>query len=419
MKKMSKVLALILALAMVLTGCSTGDNGSTAADTTTAAPAADSTTAAPAADSTTAAPAADSTTAAPAEDNKATFKIGIMTDTVTQGEEAYRTAEEMVAKYGEDRVVHMTFPDKASSEQEVTISTFMSLASDPDMKVIVAAYAMEGTTAAFQKIREVRPDIVLLGGAPTEDPAVLSGAADLIVGMDYIGMGTEVAETAKRMGATTLVHYSFPRHMANSIYLARHDAMQAKCKELGIEFVDGTTPDPMAEAGVSATQQFIMEDVPRKVEQYGKQTAFFSTNVGMHEALIKSIYEQGALFPHPDTPSPFYCYPGALGIEVPAEKNGDADWMVEQIAAKLSENGMSGRMGVWMPPAMPLVIESLCEYGNRVVSEGYGEGEFLQPQILEDVVKDLGEGRYSCSVYTEGDFNNYYVYLSETVLIGE
>ena len=302
MKKASKILALVLALAMVLTACGSSETQTTADAGTTAAPETKAQTEA----AQTEAPQTEAPqTEAP--QTEATFKIGIMTDTVTQGEEAYRTAEEMVAKYGEDRVVHMTFPDKASSEQEVTISTFMSLASDPDMKVIVAAYAMEGTTAAFQKIREVRPDILLLGGAPTEDPAVLSGAADLIVGMDYIGMGTEVAETAKRMGATTLVHYSFPRHMANSIYLARHDAMKAKCEELGIEFVDGTTPDPMAEAGVSATQQYIMEDVPRKVEQYGKQCAIFSTNVGMHEALIKSIYEQGALFPHPDTPSPFYC----------------------------------------------------------------------------------------------------------------
>lgn len=86
----------------------------------------------------------------------------------------------------------------------------------------------------------------------------------------------------------------------------------------------------MAEAGVTATQQYILEDVPRKIEQYGKETAFFSTNVGMHEALIKSIYEGGALFPHPDTPSPFYCYPGALGIEVPDDKNGDAQWMCDR-----------------------------------------------------------------------------------------
>lgn len=345
------------------------------------------------------------------------FKIGIMTDTVTQGEEAYRTAEKMVEKYGEDMIVHRTFPDKASSEQETTISTILSLAADPEVKVIVAAYAMEGTTAAFQKVRETRPDILLLGGAPTEDPGVLGPACDLLVSTDFIGMGAGVAETAEKMGATTLVHYSFPRHMANPIYLARHDKMKETCEELGIEFVDGTAPDPMAEAGVTATQQFILEDVPRKVDQYGKDTAFFSTNIGMHEALIKSIYETGALFPHPDTPSPFYAYPGALGIEVPDDKTDDAEWMCDQISKKLAENNMTGRMGVWMPPSLPLIIESLTEYGVRIIEGGYDPDEYLQVDILNTILEETTDGRYSCSLYTGEDIPNFYVYLSVTVLL--
>ena len=35
-------------------------------------------------------------------------KIGIMSGTVSQGEEEYRAGEEMVAKYGADRVIHVT-----------------------------------------------------------------------------------------------------------------------------------------------------------------------------------------------------------------------------------------------------------------------------------------------------------------------
>lgn len=400
---MKKTLTFVLVLAMALMSC-----------VGCSQPAAEP---APAAEETTTA-AEEAAAEQPNEVNPdATYKIAIMTDTVTQGEEAYRTAEELVAKYGADRIIHSTFPDKASSEQETTISNFLALAADPDVKVVIAAFAMEGTTAAFQKIREVRPDILLLGGAPTEDPAILGPTCDLVVGIDYIGMGNEVAETAKAMGATTLVHYSFPRHMANSIYLARHDAMQARCAELGIEFVDGTTPDPMAEAGVTATQQYILEDVPRKIEQYGKETAFFSTNVGMHEALIKSIYEGGALFPHPDTPSPFYCYPGALGIEVPDDKNGDAQWMCDQISAKLAENNMTGRMGVWMPPALPLIITSLCEYGFRIMDGGFAPEEYLQIDILNDILSEASEGRYSCNQYTGAEIANYYVYLSETVVL--
>lgn len=49
-------------------------------------------------------------------------KIGIMTGTVSQGEEEYRAAEEIIQKYGKDRVIHVTYPDKFMDEQETTIS---------------------------------------------------------------------------------------------------------------------------------------------------------------------------------------------------------------------------------------------------------------------------------------------------------
>lgn len=349
------------------------------------------------------------------EEKKETkYKIGLMTCTVSQGEEEYRTAEKLVEEYGEDVIIHRTFPDKASTEQETTISTMLSLAADPDVKAIVACFAVEGTTAAFEKVREIRPDILLIGGAPTEDPNILAKAADIVIGMDYVGMGTEVAETAHKMGAKTMVHYSFPRHMANPIYLARHDKMKEKCEELGITFVDGTSPDPMGEGGLSSTQQFILEDVPRKIEEYGKDTAFFSTNIGMHEPMIKCIFEGGALFPHPDTPSPFYAYPGALGIEVPEDKAGDAEYMVEQISAKLEEAGMSGRMGTWLPPMMPLLIRGGVTYAMKHIEGNYEEA--LDEELLSEVLNELGEGRITMSPYND-ELSNYYVVLSETILM--
>lgn len=357
----------------------------------------------------------ENTEQSPSENTEAkNYKIGLMTCTVSQGEEEYRAAESLVQEFGEDVIVHRTFPDKASTEQETTISTMLSLAADPDVKAIVACFAVEGTTAAFEKVREVRPDILLIAGAPTEDPNILAKAADIVVGMDYVGMGAEVAETAREMGAATMVHYSFPRHMANPIYLARHDTMKAKCEELGIQFVDGTSPDPMGEGGLSSTQQFILEDVPRKIAEYGKDTAFFSTNIGMHEPLIKCIYEGGALFPHPDTPSPFYAYPGALGIQIPEDKAGDADYMVEQISAKLAEKDMTGRMGTWLPPMMPLLIRGSVNYAMQHIEGDYKEA--LDVELLNNVLNELGGGRITLKPYSD-QLVNYFVVLSKTILM--
>ena len=48
-------------------------------------------------------------------------KVAIVTNTVSQNEEEYRSAQEMVKKYG-DRIVHVTWPDNFMAEQEQTQS---------------------------------------------------------------------------------------------------------------------------------------------------------------------------------------------------------------------------------------------------------------------------------------------------------
>ena len=66
--------------------------------------------------------------------------------------------------------------------------------------------------------------------------------------------------------------------------------MRQTCEELGIEFVDATAPDPTGDAGLSGAQQFILEDVPKMVDKYGKDTAFFSTNCAMQIPLVKATF---------------------------------------------------------------------------------------------------------------------------------
>jgi len=87
-----------------------------------------------------------------------TFKIGIMTGTVSQGEDEYRAAEQMKAKYG-DRIVHVTYPDNFMQEQETVIGQITGMASDPEVKAIVICQGVPGTAAAIDKIRETRKDL--------------------------------------------------------------------------------------------------------------------------------------------------------------------------------------------------------------------------------------------------------------------
>lgn len=316
---------------------------------------------------------ADSGSEAPAEDTAAAsnFKIGIMTGTVSQNEEEYRAAENVQAKYGKDRVLIMTYPDKFMDEQETTIANLVSMASDPEVKALIIVQAVPGTSAAIEKVKELRDDLLIIAGTPGEDPKMIADKADVVLAMDELGMGATIPEQAQKQGAEVFVHYSFPRHMSYALLAARRDLMKEKCEEIGLQFVDATAPDPTGDAGVSGAQQFILEDVPRMVEKYGKNTAFFSTNCSMQVPLISASLDEGAIYPQPCCPSPYHGFPSALGIEIPEEKKGDIDFAVEQIKKEIAAKGGTGRFSTWPVPVAMMFVEASADYAFA-----WGEGEF-------------------------------------------
>jgi hypothetical protein len=345
------------------------------------------------------------------------YKIGIMTGTVSQGEEPYRAAEKMKAKYG-NMVIHQTYPDKFTTEQETTVSTAMSIASDPDTKAIIFMIGVVGTAAAMDKIRQARPDILLMAGTPGDDPAVIAKNADIVYQPNIAEMGTEVAEAAAKMGAKTLVHYSFPRHMSQQVNISRRDKMKAASERLGLKFVEGTSPDPMSDAGVAGTQQFMLEDIPRKVKEYGKDTAFFGTNAGMQDAMCKAVIETGAIYPHPDNPSPYNAYPAALGISIPDDKKADLKFIMAEISKRLAEKNMSGRAGTWSVPLNLMQVEAAFMYA-REFCEGRTNGK-VDAVVFKKVFEDYAGGPLIISNYknvTTGEaYKNFFEIIGNLVI---
>ncbi|MGH7740544.1 MAG: DUF3798 domain-containing protein [Candidatus Eiseniibacteriota bacterium] len=278
---------------------------------------------------------------------RAGFKIGIMTSTVSQGEEDYRASQQIAARYP-GRVKTVTFPDNFSSEVETVISQLVGLASDPQVKVVIAAQAIPGSVAAARKIREQRPDVLIGFMLPHEDPDITQQVCDLSAQPDELARGVSIVESAAQMGAKHFVHYSFPRHMAMVLLARRRDIMISECAKRGMQFHFVTAPDPTGESGLPGTQQFIFEDVPRELAKYGPQTAFFSTNDGMQEPLIKAILNaRQGYFVEQSTPAPTGGFPAALGLSIPPEKAGDMAWINAENQRLIAEHGMSGHFGTW------------------------------------------------------------------------
>ncbi|SET08871.1 Protein of unknown function [Natronincola peptidivorans] len=291
------------------------------------------------------------------------FKIGLATSTVSQNEEEFRAAEKMVAKYGADVIRHVTYPDRFMQEQETTIAQIVALAADPEVKAIIVVQAVPGTAAAIDRIKETRDDIAFIVGNPHEDPDLITARADIVLDVDQLTRGRSIVEDAQKMGAETFVHYSFPRHMSYELLSQRRDIMKNTAAELGMNFVEVDAPDPTGDAGIPGTQQFILEDIPRQVAALGKDTVFFGTNCAMMEPMIRSIMNEGAIYTEQCCPSPYHAYPGAFGIEIPADKAGDVDFMLAQIRAKVAEGDNTGRMASWAVPASMAMVEAGVEYG--------------------------------------------------------
>lgn len=354
---MKKVISILLVFAMIfsLAACAQPAQAPAPAPAETPAPAAPAET-----------PAAP---AAPAAE-KATFegKIAIVTNTLSQNEEEYRSAQEMVSRYGEDKVSHVLWPDNFMTEQEQMISTITKIGSDPEVKALIINQAVPGTNAAVDKLLETRDDMFIAYCAPQENPPDVSQRADLILQPDELGMGNSIPEQAKKMGAETFVHYSFPRHMSVVLLAARRDLMIAKCEEIGLKFVFATAPDPTGDAGVPGAQQFILEDVPKLVKEYGKNTAFFSTNCAMQTPLIKAVYDAGAIYPQPCCPSPYHGFPAALGIESSGYTVDAMAQVISETAKKLKEGGVLGRMSTWPVPVAMMNTIAASEYAIKWIN---------------------------------------------------
>ena len=338
------------------------------------------------------------------------YKIGIMTGTVSQGEEEFMAAQDMIDKYGEDVIIHRTYPDKFMDEQETTITQIVSMASDPKVKVMVICQAVPGTSAAIERVKEFRPDIFFIAGVPHEDPLMISDKADIVLETDNLKRGETIVKLAQKMGAKKFLHYSFPRHMSYELLSRRRDIFKETCKELGMEFIEATAPDPTGDAGIPGTQQFVLEDVPRQVEKHGKDTAFFATNCAMQEPLIRKTLDEGAIYAEQCCPSPYHAMPGALGIEIPSDKAGNVDFLLEEIKSKVADKNGTGRVATWKVPANMAMVRAGTEYAIKVAA---GEVDGYDFDTMYEVMREVA-GNIELRPYDEAE--NFLMFVAESVI---
>ncbi|MDR9769001.1 DUF3798 domain-containing protein [Acetomicrobium sp.] len=332
---------------------------------------------------------------------EAPYHIGIVTGTVSQGEDELRGAERLIEEYGSATnggiIQHITYPDNFMQEMETTISQIAGLTDDPLMKAIIVNQSIPGTTEAFRRVKERRPDILCFAGEPHEDPGVIESVADLAINVHNIYRGYLIPLAAKKMGATDFVHISFPRHMSYELLSRRRNIMEVACNDIGLKFHFETAPDPVSDVGVAGAQQFILEKVPAWLEKYGKDTAFFCTNDAHTEPLIRQIVAHGGYFVEADLPSPLMGYPGALGIDLSAEK-GDFQAITKKIEEVIVEKGAAGRLGTWVYSFGYTTTVGLGELAKRIID---GNATISLSDLIASYEKFTPGASWNCGYYVD------------------
>ena len=330
--------------------------------------------------------------------------IAVVTNTVDQNEEEFRSAEALVERFGADRVIHRTWPVYFATEPEMMITILTEIASNLDVGAIVINQAVVNTNAAIDAVRELRGDDIFIAVASAaEDPRDIYARVDLSLDVNNPEIGSLLVQQAMAMGADTIAHYSFPRHMAIPMLASRRDNMAAAAEEVGIRFVDLPSPDPMEEGGMAASQLFISQDVGRQVEELGVNTVFFSTNCGQQIPLLQQVLAYGAMYVQPCCPSPFHAFPQALGLAAAGEEAVglfSIGEIVELTRDAISEAGMQGRLSNWaLPGAMAYTTVGFMyavEWLNGNVSQevGYIDTEVLRGLFGDYAEEMLGERMY-------------------------
>lgn len=354
----------------------------------------------------------------------ADFHIGVATLTVSQAEDTYRGAEFLIEKYGDassgGMIRHVTMPDSFMSEMETTITQIVGLADDPKVKVVVVCDAVPGTAEAFRRIKEKRSDVLCFAGLPQEDPSIVAELADLSIYPDDITLGYLIPYMANQLGAKKFVHASFPRHMGYEILARRRAIMEAACKDLGMEFVFETVPDPTSDVGIAGAQQYILEQVPNWVERYGKETAFHATNDAQTEPLLKQVAAYGGIVVQPDPPSPLKGFPGAFGVDLKDEA-GNFPAIMKKVEKAVADAGASGRLGTWSYSIAWSTTAGLAEYGKNIVE---GKAKLGNMKDMWAAFGSITPGaEWTGSVYTDvatgATLRNVIMVIQDTYIFGK
>lgn len=226
----------------------------------------------------------------------APFRVAIVTGDGGQAADFELGVAKLATRYGMaadgGMVLHAITPNGGRAD----VSAFVeALAADPMVKAVVVAPAIEGTASWFDELREKRPDIVLIAGAPSEANLIIEEAADLVVASDAVGRGYTMVWAARELGAGTIVHLSSEQRITAEEAKAFARSLEAASDELGLTFIGIEVPAAIWRERLEGYRRFFGKVIPELVSEHGTNIAFFCYDDSCLEPLIAGVLDEGGM----------------------------------------------------------------------------------------------------------------------------
>lgn len=345
-----------------------------------------------------------------------TYKIGIVTPTLSTSEDEFRAAAIMAEKKYPEIVKHITLPENFNVEIETGISQILSLADDEEMKAIIVNSGQSGLLPAFQKIKEKKRSDILTIATMMDEPELMSKYIDLSFSTDWLRRGRTIPTKAKEMGATTFIHYSFPTHLAKEVISNRKEIMKETCDELGLEFVEIVTPDPQTGDGTAPMLQFLREDIPRQIEKYGTDVNVFGSNCPMYDVILDEALQKKFIMAEQCCPTPTQAYPTVMGLEIAKEDVGNFDKINEMISEKkAAEADMTGRLSGWAMPSSVFVPQFEIELAKHVIENEMDLNDVLKKKSFLDDFSEESMGIRADFEPMNDEIDNYFMLVLDSI----
>ena len=321
-------------------------------------------------------------------------KIAIITDD-PHGILSYSSAFPIIIQYGEEKIIHQRWPLIPTFARDEVTKIVEELRNDSNVKAIIANPSVHESVEGFERLREAREDIFLV--FCISGSRELFEIADLILVVDEIGTGSAMVRQAQKMGAETFVYYVFERD-DQPINIARRELIEQECDELGIRFIEVIIPDAIA-WDIYERPKFLREDVQRIIQNYGKDTAFFSPST---LDLLWPVIYHGGIFPQPRDlfRSPFNAILGdifdyfSMTGEDFIQIHLSAETSIELTREFLDEHDMLGRVSNWPVPYEFLFTHAATKYAIKRLN-----GEVTRDGIDVDVLRGIMEDFAGVNVY--------------------